>query len=71
MNHNMDVQYQVKHSKWVWRFTSANRDLKMQRREGNEERRLKKEFASFQSLSQLFLPTYFVKCRPTQVQKEK
>ena len=34
--HNMDVQYQVKHSKWVWRFTSANRDLKMQRREGNE-----------------------------------
>ena len=42
MNHNMDVQYQVKHSKWVWRFTSANRDLKIQRREGNEERRLKK-----------------------------
>ena len=29
------------------------------------ERRLKSEFAFFQSLSQLFLPTYFVKCRRT------
>ena len=29
------------------------------------ERRLKSEFAFFQSLSRLFLPTYFVKCRRT------
>ena len=30
-----------------------------------QERRLKSEFAFFQSLSPLFLPTYFVKCRRT------
>ena len=29
------------------------------------ERRLKSEFAFFQSISQLFPPTYFVKCRRT------
>ena len=29
------------------------------------ELRFKNEFAFFQSLSQLFLPTYFVKCRRT------
>ena len=39
------------------------RDFKIQRRQ--RERRLKGKFAFFQALSQLFLPSYFIKCRRT------
>ena len=46
-------------------FSRQNRDFKIQRRDGKRECRVKSEFAFFQSLSQLFLPTYFVKCRRT------
>ena len=46
-------------------ISTENRDFKtfktLKRRQW--ERRSKSEFAFFQSLSQLFLPTYFVKCR--------
>ena len=41
------------------------RDFKIQRRDGDKERRLKSEFAIFQSLQRLFPTTYFVKCRRT------
>ena len=41
------------------------RDVKIQRRHRNEKRRLRTEFAFFQSLSRLFLPTYFVECKRT------
>ena len=41
------------------------RDVKIQRRDRNEKRRLRTEFAFFQSLSRLFLPTYFVECKRT------
>ena len=42
-----------------------NGDLKIQRRPRQRERLLKSKFAFFQSLSRLFLPAYFVKCRRT------
>ena len=42
-----------------------DRDFKIQWCENNKKCRLKSEFAFFQSLSLLFLPTYFVKCRQT------
>ena len=50
----------------VWNFRarfSDIRDFKIQRRGRQRERRLKSEFAFFQPLQRLFLPTYFVKCR--------
>ena len=42
-----------------------SRDFKIQRSDRNEKRRLRTEFAFFQSLSRLFLPTYFVECKRT------
>ena len=47
------------------RRAQNTRDFKIQRRDDKGERRLKSEFAFFQSLSRLFLLTYFVKCRRT------
>ena len=47
------------------RLGSDIRDFKIQRRGRQRERRLNSEFAFFQSLQRLFLPTYFVKCRRT------
>ena len=41
------------------------RDFKIQLHDRQRERRLKSEFVLFQYLSQLFLPTYFVKYRGT------
>ena len=40
-------------------------ELQKLRTRRQRKRRLKSEFALFQSLSQLFLSTYFVKCRRT------
>ena len=47
------------------RRAQNTRDFKIQRRDDKGERRLKSEFAFFQSLSRLFLLTCFVKCRRT------
>ena len=47
------------------RPTQNTKDFKIQRRDGKGERRLKSEFAFFQSSARLFLLTYFVKCRRT------
>ena len=43
----------------------GNRLFKIPRRRRSRKRRLKSEFAFFQSLVRLFLPTYFVNCRRT------
>ena len=45
---------------------SSSADFKIQRRDARQrERRLKSEFAFFQFLQRLFLPSYYVKCRRT------
>ena len=41
-------------------ISNGNRNLKVQRRNGNKKVAYKSQFAFFQSLWRLFLPTYFV-----------
>ena len=48
-----------------WRALSNYWGLEDPTMRRQRRRRLKREFEFFQSLSQLFLPTYFVKCRWT------
>ena len=57
--------YRGTHVQTKPRLAQSTWDFKIQRRDGKGERRLKSEFAFFQSLSRLFLLTCFVKCRRT------
>ena len=65
LKHPVNAVSKISGFVWTGLFMILGTLIKIQRRDRNEKRRLRTEFAFFQSLSRLFLPTYFVECKRT------